>query len=70
MRRHTTSATVSLAAALSIATALAGCAPGLAANPRFATDAGARPQGQPISPSETAGPPRVETPKSDLAWHD
>ncbi|WP_046321480.1 alpha/beta hydrolase [Mycobacterium sp. UM_Kg1] len=49
---------------------LAGCAPGLAANPRFATNSGAGPQGQPASTSEQAGPPPVEVPKNDLPWHD
>ena len=42
MSRH-----AAIATSLIVVTALlAGCAPGLAANPRFATNAGARPQGQ------------------------
>lgn len=55
---------------LTVATMLAGCAPGLAADPRFATDSGAGPQGQPESTSNTAGPPPIEVPKNDLGWRD
>ncbi|WP_299565584.1 alpha/beta hydrolase [uncultured Mycolicibacterium sp.] len=64
MRRHL----IVYAAALS--TVLAGCAPGIAANPRFATDAGARPQGQPETTQAQAGPPPLEAPKNELAWRD
>lgn len=66
MRRHPL-----LLRALSLSTVafvLAGCAPGLAANPRFATDKGARPQGQPQTTQQQAGPPAVEVPKNDLSW--
>ncbi|PQM50158.1 alpha/beta hydrolase [Mycolicibacter virginiensis] len=49
---------------------LAGCAPGLAADPRFATNSGAGPQGQPESTADKAGPPAIEVPKNDLPWHD
>jgi len=49
---------------------LAGCAPGLAANPRFATDSGAQPQGQPPPPPPPEGPPKIEAPKNDLSWRD
>jgi pimeloyl-ACP methyl ester carboxylesterase len=49
---------------------LAGCSPGLAANPRFATDSGAQPQGQPATTQEAAGPPAIEVPKNDLSWRD
>ncbi|MBS9532051.1 alpha/beta fold hydrolase [Mycobacterium sp. M1] len=56
--------------AVAFATMLAGCAPGLAANPRFATDSGAGPQGQPVSTADAAGPPPIETPHGDLPWHD
>lgn len=68
MRRHPP-----LLRALSLSTValvLAGCAPGLAANPRFATDNGARPQGQPETTQEQVGPPPVEVPKNDLSWRD
>jgi pimeloyl-ACP methyl ester carboxylesterase len=51
-----------------VAVMLAGCAPGLAANPRFATDSGARAQGQPETTQQQAGPPKVEVPKNDLSW--
>ena len=49
---------------------LAGCAPILAANPRFATDSGAGPQGQPETTQAQAGPPPIEAPKNELAWQD
>ncbi|MGE2713605.1 alpha/beta hydrolase [Mycolicibacterium litorale] len=68
MRRHSP-----LLRALSLSTValvLAGCAPGLAANPRYATDNGARPQGQPETTPQEAGPPAVEVPKNDLSWRD
>src|SRR3984893_11211589 len=62
-----------LARALSLATVLAvvaGCAPGLAANPRYATDVGAGPQGAPQTTKPPTGPPAVEAPKNDLSWRD
>ena len=49
---------------------LAGCAPGLAANPRYATDSGAGPQGQPATEKKADGPPAIEAPKNDLSWHN
>ena len=49
---------------------LAGCAPILAANPRYATDSGARPQGEPQSTQAPSGPPPVEAPKNELSWRD
>ena len=54
------------------AVVLGGCAPGLAANPRFATDTGAGPQGAPQSTPAPAGPPPIDAPKSDdkLNWRD
>ncbi|HET9877364.1 MAG TPA: alpha/beta hydrolase [Mycobacterium sp.] len=56
---------------LAAITALAGCAPPtLAADPRFATDSGAGPQGQPAATPEESGPPPIATPKNDLSWHD
>lgn len=67
MTRPATFATVLLAAAL----ALAGCAPaGFAADPRFATDSGAGPQGQPETTAESGGPPPIAAPKNKLPWHD
>jgi hypothetical protein len=69
--RHGRLATLLLALACTAITLLAGCAPpGLAADPRFATDSGAGPQGEPITTSEAGGPPPVEAPKNKLAWHD
>ncbi len=56
--------------AVVLCTVLAGCAPGLAANPRFATDSGAQPQGQPETSKAPAGPPAIEAPKNDLSWRD
>jgi pimeloyl-ACP methyl ester carboxylesterase len=53
-----------------LSTLLAGCAPGLAANPRFATDSGAGPQGQPETTKPREGPPPIEAPKNDLSWRD
>src|SRR6185369_15477763 len=62
-----------LAKALSLATVLAfvaACAPGLAANPRYATDSGAGPQGAPQTTKPPSGPPPIEAPKNDLSWRD
>ncbi|NDJ89534.1 alpha/beta fold hydrolase [Mycolicibacter kumamotonensis] len=70
MTRHSRLARIALAAVLPVAIVLSGCAPGLAADPRFATNSGAGPQGQPESTPDTAGPPPVEVPKNDLPWHD
>jgi pimeloyl-ACP methyl ester carboxylesterase len=49
---------------------LAGCAPGLAANPRYATDSGRQPRGNVSTTPKPSGPPRIEAPKNDLAWKD
>ena len=55
--------------AVTVTALLAGCAPGLAANPRYATNSDriARPATSAPKPS---GPPPVEAPKNDLAWRD
>jgi pimeloyl-ACP methyl ester carboxylesterase len=54
-----------------VSAVLAGCAPGLAANPRYATDSGAQPQGVPeTTPSKPPGPPPIEAPKNELSWQD
>ncbi len=53
-----------------LSTLLAGCAPGLAANPRYATDSGAKPQGQPETTKPADGPPAIEAPKNDLNWRE
>lgn len=59
-------------ATVMLSTAVVGCAPGLAANPRFATDAGARPQGAAPSAKPQQGPAPISAPKKDkdLTWHD
>jgi pimeloyl-ACP methyl ester carboxylesterase len=49
---------------------LAGCAPGLAANPQFATDSDVNPQGQPQTSAPPAGPPPLAAPKNELPWRD
>ncbi|BAX92011.1 alpha/beta hydrolase [Mycobacterium shigaense] len=66
MSRHATFATILVA----VTALVSGCVPGLAADPRFATDSGARPQG--VAPSKPApvGPPPIAAPKNDLSWHD
>jgi pimeloyl-ACP methyl ester carboxylesterase len=66
-RRRQLAKALSLAAVLALMTA---CAPGLAANPRYATDAGAHPQGAPQTTKPPTGPPPIEAPKNDLAWRD
>ncbi|MDT5010078.1 MAG: hypothetical protein QOH57_1695 [Mycobacterium sp.] len=62
---------LSVGAAMATAIAvLAGCAPGWAADPGYATDRGSGPQGSPVKQKPQAGPPPVEKPKNDLAWRD
>ncbi|MCV7300098.1 alpha/beta fold hydrolase [Mycobacterium barrassiae] len=56
--------------AVALSVLLAGCAPGLAANPRFATDSDAQPQGQPQTTKAPEGPPPIESPKNDLSWRE
>jgi pimeloyl-ACP methyl ester carboxylesterase len=65
MSRHAQIATILVA----VTALLAGCAPGLAANPRYATDSGAGPQGQPTTTAPN-GPPPIAAPKNDLSWRD
>lgn len=66
MRRHLTSATILLAAT----TVLAGCIPVFGADPRFATDSGARPQGAATTKPPPSGPAPIVAPKNDLSWRD
>ncbi|QZT64439.1 alpha/beta fold hydrolase [Mycolicibacterium austroafricanum] len=66
MRRLVPAVVLSMAVVLP----LAACSPGLAANPRFATDSGAGPQGSPQTSDQPPGPPGVEAPKNDLSWRD
>src|SRR3984893_8049901 len=66
MSRH-----AAIATSLIVVTGLlAGCAPGLAANPRFATNAGARPHGKATTAKPPKGPPPIAAPKNDLSWRD
>ncbi|OBK61543.1 protease [Mycobacterium gordonae] len=66
MRRHLTSATILLAAT----TVLAGCIPVFGADPRFATESGARPQGAATTKPPPSGPAPIAAPKNDLSWRD
>jgi hypothetical protein len=66
MSRHITSTTILVAVSIVVA----GCVPGLAADPRFATNSGARPQGAATTKPPPAGPPPIAAPKNDLSWHD
>src|ERR1700758_54388 len=66
MSRHITSTPILVAASIVVA----GCVPGLAADPRFATNSGARPQGAATTKPPPAGPPPIAAPKNDLSWHD
>ena len=59
-----------LSLCVAVSAVLAGCAPGLAANPRYATDSGAHPQGAPETTSAETGPPPIEAPKNELDWRD
>src|ERR1700756_5624715 len=70
MSRQITSATVRGAVAFTVITVLAGCVPGLAADPRSATNPGAQPQGVPPPKPPPSGPPPIAAPKNDLSWHD
>ena len=65
MRRH-------LLSVLSLSTVVlvSGCAPLMAANPRYVTDSGARPQGAATTSKAPEGPPPIAAPKKDLTWHD
>jgi pimeloyl-ACP methyl ester carboxylesterase len=50
---------------------LAGCAPGLAADPQFATDSGHSGGGGTTSTTvKPEGPPPIAAPKNDLSWKD
>ena len=53
-----------------VLTLLTGCAPWLAANPQFASDAARNPGGPVTSGSAPDGPPPLAAPKSDLVWKD
>ena len=70
MSRPITSAATVGAVAFSVTVALAGCVPVLPADPRFATNSGARPQGAATTKPPPNGPPPIAAPKNDLSWHD
>ena len=66
MSRRVTSTAILIA----VSTVLSGCVPGLAADPRFATNSGAKPQGVATPKPPPAGPPPIAAPKNDLSWRD
>ncbi|MBW0014838.1 alpha/beta hydrolase [Mycobacterium sp.] len=66
MSRQIAYATVLVA----VSAIVAGCVPGLAADPRFATNSGARPQGAATTKPPPSGPPPIAAPKNDLSWRD
>lgn len=49
---------------------LTGCAPGLAADPKFATDSARNPGAAPTTSNSASGAPEFVAPKSDLVWKD
>ncbi len=55
---------------LSVSALLAGCAPGLAANPKFATDSGHSGGGPTTTAAPQDGPPPIAAPKNDLSWRE
>ncbi|OBK18396.1 alpha/beta hydrolase [Mycobacterium asiaticum] len=66
MNRRIRSATIFLAATV----VLTGCVPVFGADPRFATNSGARPQGVSTPKPPPAGPAPIAAPKNDLSWRD
>lgn len=66
MSRQFTFATILIA----VTALLVGCVPGLAADPRFATKSGGRPQGAATTTPKAGGPPPIAAPKNDLSWRD
>ena len=61
---------VHLVTALVASLLLAGCAPGLAANPNYATDLGRDREVSTSTPPPPNGPPAIPAPKNDLSWRD
>ncbi|WP_099022763.1 alpha/beta hydrolase [Mycolicibacterium palauense] len=59
-------------AVAAVTAVVAGCAPGLAANPRYATDTGHGDQSGDTTTTPTAppGPPPIAAPKNDLSWRE
>lgn len=66
MNRHALSATILVA----VTALLAGCAPGLAANPQFATDSERNGNGATAAPPPTNGPPPIAAANNELSWRD
>lgn len=66
MNRRITSATIVMAVSI----VLSGCVPVFGADPRFATNSGARPQGVSTPKPPPSGPPPIAAPKNDLSWRD
>ena len=69
MRRRLLLPALSLSTVV-LSTVVAGCAPLLAANPRYVTDSGARPQGAATTSKAPDGPPPIAVPKKDMTWHE
>jgi pimeloyl-ACP methyl ester carboxylesterase len=55
---------------VSVSALLAGCAPGFAANPKFATDTGHNDGGPTTSAPPSDGPPPIAPIKNDMTWKD
>ena len=55
---------------IAVSALLAGCAPGLAADPRYATDSGHSGGGASTTPPPPAGPAAIAAPKNDLQWKE
>lgn len=70
MSRPIARTTVVVAVTAALTGVLAACVPGLAADPRFATNSGARPQGVAPPKPPPSGPPPIAAPKNDLSWRD
>lgn len=64
------SAATRVAVAFLVGGVLAGCIPAFGADPRFATNSGARPQGVAATTPPPSGPAPIAVPKNDLSWHD
>ncbi len=62
--------TAAVGAAAATLLLLTGCAPWLAANPRFATDSARNPGPAPDTTSAAGGPPALVKPANDLVWKD
>ncbi|MCV7196920.1 alpha/beta hydrolase [Mycobacterium angelicum] len=66
MSRRIRAATVVVA----VTTVLTACVPVFGADPRFATNSGAKPQGAATTTPKPSGPPPIAAPKNDLSWRD